>query len=181
MPGRNSGGHPPIRLRSSCTPPGSRPAAPTLAFPLPSRAFPTVTPSPAGTTRPSTPPRTDRFVRPDRHPASATLGFVRSAHPDEPLRAARRDPMPAPDRRRARLGVERLEDRAVPAAAFDPGRVLVTYADAADHLADLRVTPISASATKLTAGVYAVALAPGAAVAGAAKALAGLPGVRAAG
>ena len=89
--------------------------------------------------------------------------------------------MPAPDRRRARLGVERLEDRAVPAAAFDPGRVLVTYADAADHLADLRITPISASAARLTAGVYAVALAPGAAVAGAAKALAGLPGVRAAG
>lgn len=89
--------------------------------------------------------------------------------------------MPAPDRRRVRPGVERLEDRAVPAADFAPGRVLVTYADAGDHLGDLRITPISASATRLTAGVYAVALAPGAAVSGAADALARLPGVKAAG
>ena len=48
---------------------------------------------------------------------------------------------------RSRLDIERLEDRATPTAAFDPGRVLVTFAEPgviAEELADLQSSPVAA-------------------------------------
>jgi subtilisin family serine protease/subtilisin-like proprotein convertase family protein len=89
---------------------------------------------------------------------------------------------------RARLRVERLEDRSTPTAAadgpdFDPGRVLVTFADPAadaDHLAALGRSPLAAGVRRVGDGVYRVDLATGATVGSAAADLGQLPGVLAA-
>ncbi len=88
---------------------------------------------------------------------------------------------------RARLRVVHLEDRSTPTAAdgreFDPGRVLVTFADPAadaDHLAALGRSPLAAAVGRVGDGVYRVDLAAGATVEAAAAALGRLPGVVAA-
>ena len=66
---------------------------------------------------------------------------------------------------RARLRIEPLEDRAVP-ASYDPGRVLVTFADPGNdpgHLAELTSSPVAAGANILVCG--SSVFAPGTAVA----------------
>ena len=80
---------------------------------------------------------------------------------------------------RARLRIEHLEDRAVP-ASYDPGRVLVTFADPGNepgHLAELTSSPVAAGASRLGFGLYKVDLAAGASVESATRGLAALPGV----
>jgi len=80
---------------------------------------------------------------------------------------------------RTRLRIEHLEDRAVP-ASYDPGRVLVTFADTNNdpgHLAELARSPVAAAASRLGFGLYEVDLASGISVESAVQGLSSLPGV----
>jgi subtilisin family serine protease/subtilisin-like proprotein convertase family protein len=81
----------------------------------------------------------------------------------------------------AKLRVEPLEDRSVPAQAFDPGRVLVTFATASpgvSQVAALRESPVSDKTEPLGFGVYRVDLADGTSVATAVHDLSAVAGVR---
>ena len=94
---------------------------------------------------------------------------------------SRRDRGPRP----VRLALTRLEDRATPAAAaYDPARVLVTFADPAAETRDapaLAGSPMAAAVVPLGLGAYRVDLRPGVGVGPGVAALARSPGVSTAG